>query len=156
MTTRRRDLALMVPGEAEYLCLVRDLVTTVARKAGFPDCRIGEIEIAVDEACANIIEHAYGRRPPGEPHVGKPQAIAVRLALFPDRIEVRIRDRGRCFPPEMASSLDIAEFAASGRRRGIGSYIIRSFVDEVHHSYRPGRGNELTLVKYLAKGVPGG
>ena len=56
----RRDLALVVPGETDYLHLIRDFVCAVARKMGFPDQRVGEIEIAVDEACANIIEHAYG------------------------------------------------------------------------------------------------
>jgi len=153
----RRDLALVVPGETDYLHLVRDFVSAVARKMDFPDDRVGEIEIAVDEACANIIEHGYGTgTPPAErvivarhPNSGAP-AITLRISIFADRIELRIMDQGPNFTIGELSDLDLSEFVRGDRRRGIGTYIIRNFMDEVHHSYDPGTGNELTPIKYLA------
>ncbi|NLC57920.1 MAG: ATP-binding protein [Armatimonadetes bacterium] len=154
-TPGRRDLALVVPGETDYLQLVRDFVTAIARKMGFPDHRVGEIEIAVDEACANIIEHAYGNASLRErvivAHHGDrgAEAITLRVSIYGDRIELRIFDRGPRFSVEELESLDLAEVVGSGRARGIGSYIIRSFMDEVRHTYHPGEGNELTLIKYL-------
>lgn len=153
---RGKDLALVVPGQAEYLWLVRMLVNAVAHKVGFPAHRVGEIEIAVDEACANIIEHGYQQRTSQEREQNPPGAIVVRLVLFPDRLEVRIRDRGPCFTPPSAPHLDLAEFLASGRQRGIGIAIIHRLMDEVRHTYRPQRGNELTLVKYLPEEIGDG
>lgn len=148
----RRDLELVVPGEADYLQLVRDFVTAVARKIGLPDSRVGEIEIAVDEACANIIEHAYGGTTfvrADRPHGAGPQPITVRVSVFHNRMELRILDHGPQFVAEERRDLDLAEFVAGGRRRGIGTYIIWNFMDEVRHAYHPGLGNELILVKYF-------
>jgi serine/threonine-protein kinase RsbW len=153
----RRDLALVVPGESDYLHLIRDFVSAVARKMGFPDQRVGEIEIAVDEACANIIEHAYGGAPSAGRVIvarhpdGGAQAITLRISIFPNRIELRILDQGPSFAIKELSDLDLAAFVKGDRKRGMGTYIIRNFMDEVHHAYHPGVGNELTLVKYLSQ-----
>jgi serine/threonine-protein kinase RsbW len=153
----RRDLALVVPGETDYLHLIRDFVCAVARKMGFPDQRVGEIEIAVDEACANIIEHAYGSAPSAGRVIvarypdGAMQAITLRVSVFANRIELRILDQGPDFSISELSDLDLGAFVAGDRTRGMGTYIIRNFMDEVHHAYHPGVGNELTLVKYLSQ-----
>lgn len=136
----------MVPGETDYLHLIRDFITAVSRKVGFTEARVGEIEIAIDEACANIIEHAYGAAACAEEELA---AIMLRVLTASDRLEVRILDRGPAFSAEKERGLNVAEFLASDRRRGIGSYIIHTFMDEVRHTYHPGEGNELTLVKYL-------
>lgn len=148
------NLALVVPGETSYLCLIRDFVTAVARRAGFSEQRVGEIEIAVDEACANIVEHAYGGTAASRqltlsscPGSDAP-AIVLRIAAFGDRLEVKILDRGPRYVPEMPNCDDPAMLMTGNRKRGIGTYIIRNVMDEVRHEYRPGNGNELTLVKY--------
>ncbi|MDH7568914.1 MAG: ATP-binding protein [Armatimonadota bacterium] len=152
---RRRDIALVVPGETDYLSLVRDVITAVARKMGFAEERVGEIEIAVDEACANIIEHAYGADAQPQQVVVEwrpdtpPLSITLRVSVFFDRIEVRITDAGPHFSLEEIPDLDVAAFLTSGRRRGIGRYLIRQCMDEVSHRYIDGEGNELLLVKYL-------
>lgn len=156
MTTdaQRKELALVVPGDANYLHLIRDFVTAIARKMGFPERRVGEIEIAVDEACANIIEHGYRNAPAEQLLVARNSGagakdLHLRVSVCRDRIEVRILDQGPDFAPANADNAGLAEFIASGRKRGIGTYIIRNFMDEVRHAYHPGQGNELTLIKYL-------
>ena len=156
-STGRTDLALVVPGETDYLYLIREFVTAVAHKMGFPAEHVGQIEIAVDEACANIIEHAYGSKSvPGRVIVARNMgagapAITLRVSAYSDRIEVRILDHGPDFAMNGLGELDLSEYVSGDRKRWMGTFIIRNFMDEVHHTYRPGEGNELVLVKYLSQ-----
>ena len=47
---------------------------------------MGEVQLAVDEACANAIEHAYGGHEGGE--------VEVATRLDPGRFTVIIRHQG--------------------------------------------------------------
>ena len=54
------------PGRYESLSAIRDFVVNVAKGAGFKDFDLYAVELAVDEACSNIIEHAYGGENKGD------------------------------------------------------------------------------------------
>lgn len=41
--------------------MIRDFVANVGERAGLPPGAVAKLELAVDEACSNVIEHAYGR-----------------------------------------------------------------------------------------------
>ena len=51
---------VIFPGRYESLSEIRDFVVEIAKIAGFQDFDLYAVELAVDEACSNIIEHAYG------------------------------------------------------------------------------------------------
>ena len=55
-----RKFMLQVPSSTENLALIREFVSSAAQQAGFDNNEIARLELAVDEACANVIEHAYG------------------------------------------------------------------------------------------------
>ena len=135
---------LVVPGTAESLPQIRDLVSHITQCVQFNDEMSSKIEMAVDEACANIVEHAYrDQKPPGE--------IELRAQAFSDRLEISILDHAPTdFSAEVKPRMEIDDYISSEQRRGMGLFIIHSFMDDVKHRFVVGHGNELLLVKYIA------
>lgn len=135
---------LHLPGTPDSLTPIREMVASSAHKCGFDDGTIAQIEMAVDEACSNIIEHAYLTQP-------LRLEIEVRCDAFANRLEVTIVDYSTVdFPIDEMPGIPVDDYLDAQRRRGLGLYIIRSFVDQVEHRFIGGQGNELRLVKYRA------
>ena len=137
-------IQLSLPGTPESLPQIREAVVSCATRMGFNDEEIAKIEMAVGEACTNVIEHAYHTQP-------LRLEIDVLIAAFGDRIEVVITDFSTVnFPVDEREGIPLEDYLGEYRRRGLGLYIIRNFVDQVDHRFVDGRGNELRLVKFLA------
>src|SRR5512135_2291788 len=82
---------LIVPGRFECLAEIAAFVTQAAREAGLNDDEVFHVEMAVDEACSNIIEHTYVS-----------QTGDIELACTcpaTGKFEVVIRDSGQAFNP---------------------------------------------------------
>ena len=60
MTAIENTFTLDVPSTTQNLAMIREFVNRVAAQAGLSEIEVGQLELAVDEACANVIEHAYG------------------------------------------------------------------------------------------------
>jgi len=141
---------LEVPATTGYLAVIRELVAAMAREYRFPPAELVKIVMAVDEACVNVVEHAYG----GEADRERAR-LEIRLDLEPGRLAVTIRDQSSiAFSPLDHAIPDLDAYWKSGGARGLGILILRRFMDQVSHSYSPGRGNQLRLVKYLAPERP--
>jgi sigma-B regulation protein RsbU (phosphoserine phosphatase) len=84
--------------------------------------RVDLIELAVNEAVANIIKHAY-RNAPDQP-------VRIEARLSPNRIVFRLYDWGRRFDP---AAVPAPAFDGS-KDHGFGIYIIEQAVDEVEYS----------------------
>lgn len=135
---------LLVAGTPNALPQIRQLVVEAATRCGFPDEDIAKIEMAVGEACSNIIEHAYITQP-------LRQELELVIQSFADRLEVTILDYSTVnFPVDQAPGIPLDDYIDAQRRRGLGLYIIRNFVDHVEHRFICGQGNELRLVKFFA------
>ena len=142
-------VVLGVPGKTHYLELIRRVVSGTAHHMGFDEDEAAKIEMAVDEACANVIEHGYGAID-DEPRVSPyPTDIDLYVIMQADRITITIADHARPFNPTELPLTDPEDYLAEGRGRGLGVYIMSKFMDEVKHNPLPGGGNELRLVKYL-------
>src|SRR6266536_396522 len=94
------------------------------------------IVLGVDEACTNIIRHAYQLR--------DDQPIALSMEGLRKCVRMRLRDYGeQVLPHEMKGRAhDII------KPGGLGLYIIRSAFDEVDYRHKS-RGTELLLTKNL-------
>ena len=90
----------------EYLDDIRDFVGKVARKGGFSEKDIYNIQLATDEAASNIIEHAYDLIPRLQSLSQRPQQslAVVRRAIHQDRAsgDAEIANGGVCECPPQA------------------------------------------------------
>ena len=135
---------LLTPASAESLPDIRRLVVEAAERAGFSPEAVLQIEMAVDEACTNVIEHGYKADP-------LKHEVEIVASQFSNRMEIVISDYSTVdFPVNSTPNVTPEEYLGSERRRGLGLYIINNFVDRVEHRFVGGQGNELRLVKFCA------
>ncbi|WP_322506580.1 ATP-binding protein [Anaerolinea sp.] len=127
------------PGRYASLAEIGEFVRGEARRAGFSEFNIYTIEMAVDEACSNIIEHAYQGEDKGE--------ILLTVSADEKGLTVVMEDYGQPFDPRTVPPPDPNAPLEEQREHGWGLYIIQQWMDEVHFEFTP-TGNRLTLVKY--------
>ena len=145
-TKNKNVFRLKLPAESENLDIIRKFISGIAANMGFTEDDIYQIELAVDEACANIINHAYD----GHEEGGKEPLINVTVRSKPDRIEITIADRGIGFDPQTIQSPDMEAYLRDKRRGGLGVHLIRTLMDDVHFRMKPGVRNEVKMVKHLS------
>lgn len=140
----RKSLELAIPNSTRYLSRVREAVREVVGASGFSESENHRIILAVDEAISNIMEHAYEQR-----RQGSELTIRMRLNADATKFEVVIHDSGKVFNPREMDTPDISEHIASGRRSGLGIFLMRQIMDEVKYTFVHGFRNELCMVKYV-------
>ena len=145
------QVRLRVPRHTGYLALLRITVVHMARRMGFVDDELHKLELAVDEACANAVLHGGPCSDAGD-GTGPPQdVIELSIRAAPDRLAITVLEPGRPFPFEDSGNFRIEDHLATFDPGGLGIYIIKSFMDEATYRHRPGVGNELTMVKLIAR-----
>lgn len=145
------ELEIHCPVESRVLTYLRSIASQVARTVGFDDEQIDQIEMAVDEACANVVKHAYGEAS----HAADRRhecMLKMRIVIGPDRLKFCIIDHGVGVSNKPRGANSVDEYLERGARGGLGVYIIRNFMDEVEYVSPPGAGTTLTMTKYLRPG----
>ena len=137
---------LRITNETKNLSVVRQVVGEVLDRTPFGKDDKAKIILAVDEAVANVVEHAYGNDR-GE--------IELGFILDPERLEITIRDNGKKFQPEVTSTPDIHEHIKKGLKGGLGMFLMRKIMDEVRYSLDSTYVNELVMVKLCPDAVEG-
>lgn len=132
---------LTVESRTERLIAVREFVSAAAKDFGFSDEEVSKITLAVDEACTNIIKHAYKYDPA--------KTIVVTIRGVNGSFEIAITDTGKDFNPMAVPSPDMKEYLSHYRRGGLGMYLMKSLMDKVEYRIQPGQRNEVLLTKYL-------
>jgi serine/threonine-protein kinase RsbW len=66
MALTEKHISKKIASRTESLSEARDFVGTAARSFGFSEEEAANIMLAVDEACTNIIKHAYQFAPDKE------------------------------------------------------------------------------------------
>lgn len=143
MKSDERTFTLQVPSSTENLALIRDFVTTVGTQAGLSPAEVAQLELAVDEACANVMEHAYGRDMTKE--------VSVRATLDGDAVEIDVIDTGEGFDPSHIRQLELDQLISNRKSGGLGMRLMKTLMDEVHYEIIPGKKNELRMIKRLRK-----
>lgn len=130
-----------VKSTTENLSLIRDFIRNCASAKKVRKAIIDKIILAVDEACTNIIKHAYHSNPNGE--------IRVVLEFTTDKCRIILIDFGDSFNPDLIPEPDMPTYLKERKVGGLGLYLIRSLMDEVeYHSGKDGY-NQLTITKYI-------
>lgn len=143
MGSIERKFTLHVPSSTENLALIREFVITIGKQAGFDEQEIGKLELAVDEACANVIEHAYGHDTTKE--------VIVRATLDADEVRIDVEDTGRGFDPQTVPPAELERLVAARKSGGLGMRLMKTLMDEVRYEIEPGKKNELHMSKRIRK-----
>lgn len=143
MASIERRFLLEVPSNTENLAMIRDFVSGIGTRAGLSASDVAKLELAVDEACANVIEHAYG------PEVVK--EVSVKATVDEETVQIDVIDTGRGWDPAGISQKNLEQLVAERKSGGLGMRLIRTLMDEVHYEVIPGQKNELRMIKRLNK-----
>ena len=128
---------LDVPAEPAAMFMVRALVGKIAEKIGFEALETDKLVLAVDEACTNVIRHAYDNSGDGR--------IVITFTLKVDYFEIMIRDFGGGADPATFKGRDLDQI----RPGGLGIHFIKSAVDKVEYDIPPGGGMLLKMIKFM-------
>ena len=135
----RADVArvrLTFPAKPEYITLSRLALTGLARLRPLSHETLGDLKLALTEACTNCVKHAY---PDG------PGSVEITYELCPDRLVVEVADDGLGFDDANGAGAD-----GDLSEGGLGIAIIRALADELELGRREGRpGARLRFVKFL-------
>jgi serine/threonine-protein kinase RsbW len=136
-----QSIRLTIPAKPEYITLGRLALTGLARARPEPFSQevLGDLKLALTEACTNSVRHAYG-------HAGG--TVEITYELFPDRLVVEVVDEGAGFEPpaDAAARLEDADELSEG---GLGIAIIEALADELEITERAEGGSSLRFVKLL-------
>lgn len=127
------------PGRYESLAKIGDFVRKIATDAGFESFAVYSIEMAVDEACSNIIEHAYGGEGKGKIH--------CTCSVTETSLTVSLQDTGKSFDPSLVSEPNLSDNLDDRQAHGLGLFFIRQWMDDVQFESN-GKHNTLTMVKH--------
>ncbi|MGA7836832.1 MAG: ATP-binding protein [Ignavibacteriaceae bacterium] len=132
---------LGVSSKTEKLSEIRNFVSENAEKAGLKRKEIDDIILAVDEACTNIIKHAYKSFPEGE--------ILIEIEYNSKTFTVKLIDYGTSFEPDLIPDPDLQKYYRQRRVGGLGLYLMRTLMDDVQYISVPGKYNQVLLSKNL-------
>ena len=96
-----------------------------------------DLQLAVEEACANVIEHAYG---------GKGGDLVITFAARDRDVVLTVRDHGRPFAPEKVVAPDMSVPLTQRRIGGLGLHLMYQLMDEVQFDFAED-SNTLVMVK---------
>jgi serine/threonine-protein kinase RsbW len=133
---------LTITNDLAALAGVRELVRDGIARGAFPQQYLNRLQIAVDEAVTNIVEHGYPDQPPGK------ASIELDLTVERERFRMVIQDHGLTFDPEEFGDVDIQRHVSAGQSGGLGVFLMRKIMDLIEYHAEKGRKNRLVLVKY--------
>jgi serine/threonine-protein kinase RsbW len=123
----------------EFLDEIREFVGAIARNGGFSDKDVYNIQLATDEAASNIIEHAYEKIPDG--------VLELSCGVQDDRITIILIDHGESFDPSEIPLPDLKADLSDRKIGGLGIFLMRKLMDDVHYEVKANKGNILTMIK---------
>ncbi len=142
---KRRLFRLEVDAKDIELLTIKDFVQRVCDAAGCGTKESSSIKLAIDEACSNIIRHAYQGRPAGK--------IDLEMGISFMDLKIKITDYGKPFDFRGIKDPDLNHYVDIGKKGGLGIWLIKKVMNRVNYHAFPER-NELTLYRRLSKAPP--
>lgn len=134
---------ICVAGNNSELKKLRDFVMEKAKSFGFNEKDAYQITLAVDEACSNLIRHAF--------KFDSSFFICIEIIACDNEFTVKILDKSNSFNPLDVESPNMEEYRKNFKHGGLGIHIMRSVMDAIQYfpSNPNNPSNELRLVKFL-------
>jgi serine/threonine-protein kinase RsbW len=125
-------IRMSVVAKKEYLPVITSAVRAAALQFGFDEKEVYQLELVVEEACLNVIEHAFEE--------GETGIYDVLIDRKPGQLVIGVEDMGLPFD---FTKVDQNE------NSGLGMRLIKSFADEVKFINLGRKGKRLELIKSL-------
>ena len=129
----RLEMTVSLPRQSHSVPVIRRLAAQILRAFGVAADSIHDVELAISEACANVIQHAVDS-----------EGYEVSIELAADRCAITVLDRGEGFDATTVSDQDDDD-AESGR----GLTLMRALVDNLNFVSEPKIGAVVHMVKRL-------
>ncbi len=129
------------PARFDQLNAIREFVTQAAKDAGMDESNACAVEMAVDEACSNIVEHAYRGKPGGD--------IECTCDSTDAALTIILRDHGCPFNVSTVPNPDLSSTLEDRKVGGLGVFLIHNLMDEVRYEHMGDAGNVLTMVRKI-------
>ena len=123
----------------EYLDEISEFVGEIARAGGFDSRDIHNIQLAADEAASNIIEHAYEGVKNG--------VLEISCGVKDGAMTIVMVNYGESFDASVIPVPNLKADLSERKIGGLGIFLMRKLMDEVHYESRRDRGNVLTMIK---------
>jgi serine/threonine-protein kinase RsbW len=127
-------LSLQLPRDRLSVPVTRHLVSAALQEVGVIREDIDDVELALTEACANVIDHS-----------GPGDAYEVAVTVAPSACHIRVVDLGHGFDHESLST----QMADLDAEHGRGVALMHALVDQVRFESQPEHGTVVHLVKHL-------
>jgi serine/threonine-protein kinase RsbW len=101
------------------------------------------VQLAVNEACTNIIQYAYG----GDTN----QPIRIACSKADGDLVVRIKDEGERFEPDSVPAPDTESGVLERKPGGLGIFLMRKMMHDVEFIFHYGGHNELIMKRHLSR-----
>ncbi len=131
--------SITVPATLDSLEPVSTFITSVTSQVGLDDHAAWQVQLAVDEAVTNIIQHGYN-----EVEQGK---IDLSWQLEHNELVITIRDKGRQFNPSDVPEPDIHSPLEERQAGGLGIFLMNKLMDSVRYTFHSEEGNVLVMTK---------
>jgi anti-sigma regulatory factor (Ser/Thr protein kinase) len=140
---------LRVEAVLESLRTISYFVHGIGRRLRLTEQTLFDIDLAVEEASANIVHYAY---PPG-----KAGEMVVRIESMDDVVHISLTDWGVPLNPDDVRPFDIHAPVETRIEGGMGLHLIHSVMDDVARQTAPAPGgpNTTTLTKRIERLPPG-
>lgn len=141
MTNTSLQSEISIPSKVEYLGIVNDFLKKTLEKFGLAKTKIADVQIAVSEACTNVIMYGYGNQSNGR--------IDIWCYLTERNCVIKIRDYGKPFNPLAVDAPNVNCSLSEREVGGLGIFLMRQLLDEFKYEYNQEHGYEtLTMIKY--------
>lgn len=142
-TTHRITRAAYLESLHEFREFIKDHCAGIP---GMTEEILYDVQLAVDEACTNIISHGYADLDPG--------SIILDLDIDPDRLTVSLTDFGHSFEPSSTPAPDVSAPIEERELGGFGLFFIQQSMDAMDYQVTED-GNKMILTKYLRRATGG-
>ncbi len=127
--------------EEKYLDSIRRVVKESCSAAGMARKDTAAVLLAIEEGATNIIRHAY---------LYERGVLRLRIVIYQKLMAFSLIDTGRSFQPQGSGKIDLERLVESGRKGGLGFYMIQKIMDSVEY-ISSAEQNELRMFKRIAR-----
>jgi anti-sigma regulatory factor (Ser/Thr protein kinase) len=133
----KESVSIAIPSHPKYLSVVRKTTDAFGKLYGITEQDLEDIKLAIDEACSNVIKHAYG----GD----ETKKIVVKYIVRKKLFKVIIEDSGFKAQIEFMQGRSLDDV----RPGGLGIHFIKRVFDGIQFDEKKKKGNRLILCKKI-------